>query len=473
MTSPTPADVRPDWSGWVRWPIVLVPGLLWWVACLPGNLTFDSIGSLNQIATGEYWNNHPVAYTLALQVLTLGGSAIWVATLVQSVGLATGLYALGRSLGGSRNLAAIVAGVVMVTPWAGPFAVTVWKDVPYAIGLVWGITLAVAAARSRRWWSLAGATALIAVASSFRHNGWPVDLAAAAILAVLLLVRRAWGSGARIVLALVVGGIASIALQQAAVVATGARTLDPWFTYQTVLADLAYADVWHPEQMPAGLHEFVTTFATGEAYEGARECSVLNRLVYGDGFDVAAANTAFAESLRWYKELALTSPQYIVQARACRAAAMLPPPLSTGPKYIYINELSVYPNELGIERWEVVPPLASAAVALDGLWVSGGRILAWPGLLALLGTIALYLRARRRPERFVSAATWFAITWGTVGVITLVSVAQDFRYGAVPALVALVVIGLWAGEALGALRNRGARSAPARPSPAETSPSAS
>lgn len=473
MTEPDVDRRTRDWPAGLRWAVILLPGLIWWLASLPGNLTFDSIGSLTQIASGDYWNNHPVAYTLYLQALSLGGSALWLVTLLQSVALASGVYAVGRSLHGSRNVSAVVAGVIMLTPWAGPFAVTIWKDVPYAIALLWGVVIALAAARSRSWWVLAGATALIAVGSSFRHNGWPVDLAAAVILAIVLLVRRSWNAGARVVGALVVGALLSIGVQQAAVAVTGARVLDPWFTYQTVLADLAYADVWHPEEMPDGLHEFVESFATGPAYDGARECSVINGLVYRDGFNTEVANTVLREALGWYVELATTTPQYIAQARLCRAAAMLPPPLSTGPKYTYLNELAVYPNELGIEKWEVVPPLTSAAVAVDGLWVAGGRILAWPGLLALLGSVALYLRARRRPERFLSAATWFALTWGTIATIALVSVAQDFRYGVVPAFVGLVAIGLWCGESLGRLRNRGGRSGPARPSPAESSPSAS
>lgn len=441
------ASERP-WPLWLRLLILFVPGILWWVACLPGNLTYDSIGVLEQIASGDYWNNHPVAYTLYVQTVSFGGSAVWLMTLLQSIGLSAALYATGRSIGASRNLSVVSAAIIMFTPYGGPFAVTVWKDVPCTILVLAGLSLAIRATRTHSRWEWIGAVAALAVGSSFRHNGWPMLIASAVVLAVILLIRRSWDTGFRIIVALVVAGIASIGVQQAAVAVTHARSLDPWFTYQTILADLAYADAWHPDEMPPGLDAFVHRFANGDAFDRARECSVINGLIYSDGFDEVQANLVFRESLSWYAQLARTAPWYIVQARQCRAAAFLPPPMSIGPRFVYQNELSVFENDWGIRALEPVPILTSAAKAWDGVWVAGGRILAWPGLLGLLGSIALLLRLRRRTALAFTTYVWLSVTWGSLLTISLVSVSQDFRYATVPAFVGLTAVIALIGEAL-------------------------
>ena len=56
--------------------------------------------------------------------------------------------------------------------------------------------------------------AVLALGTAMRHNGWPVDVAAAVILAVLLLVRRSWRAGVRVCIALLIGAVGGLAIAE-------------------------------------------------------------------------------------------------------------------------------------------------------------------------------------------------------------------------------------------------------------------
>ena len=123
----------------------------------------------------------------------------------------------------------------------------------------------------------------------------------------------------------------------------------------------------------------------------------------------------------------------------CRGAAYLPPPLASnaGP-YPNWNGTSIEPNDFGVS---FAMPLAvrTPLVFWYSIWASKANIIAWPGLLVLLGTFALTAIGRWRRERgprLVLAATM----WGILFPFAAWTVFSDYRYVASAQLIALVAL---------------------------------
>jgi hypothetical protein len=116
-TDATPADSRPAhvWPACVRygWPCAAV-WVVYLLAFWPGILTEDSI---------EQWTDMTLGVVLA-QIAALSGAYALVA-------------AECTARNAPRSLLAATTLVVAALPANGFLAVTLWKDVPYSIALLW------------------------------------------------------------------------------------------------------------------------------------------------------------------------------------------------------------------------------------------------------------------------------------------------------------------------------------------------
>ena len=139
---------HPDRSNCL-WFIAIATALLlcwmpYYLACFPGNLTSDTIGEIRQqLGESPLSNHHPVIHQLMLRIGLIIGKAfgsyqlgIGILTLMQmlSVSLAfTGCLAYLRKRGINRIVLTVLFLYYAVIPVNGFYAVTLYKDVPFAI----------------------------------------------------------------------------------------------------------------------------------------------------------------------------------------------------------------------------------------------------------------------------------------------------------------------------------------------------
>jgi hypothetical protein len=175
----------------------LVSGVLWLLATFPGLLSSDSTDQWNQALTARFNDAHPVFHTFLIrmlsrlwetpaaiavaQILTLGALVSWGCASLQQAGvprLAVWVTALGMGL----------------TPVNGTLINTVWKDIPFSLGvLALGILLFRALelpneTRRGRFWGLLVGVSIVVMLT--RHNGPPAVFGT--FLALLLLIPRQW-----------------------------------------------------------------------------------------------------------------------------------------------------------------------------------------------------------------------------------------------------------------------------------------
>lgn len=155
----------------------------------PGIMTTDSLNQWHQAGAGAYVDAHPVAYALFIAALRgLVDSPASVA-LAQAVLLALAVGWLVRTLRHAVSApwwaAAIAAVLPAIYPLTAVTSITLWKDVPYAASVVGLTAFAIARTRGPAGpWSWLLFVALLWSCMSLRHNGIPVAIVAALVVAV-------------------------------------------------------------------------------------------------------------------------------------------------------------------------------------------------------------------------------------------------------------------------------------------------
>lgn len=188
----------------------------------PGILSDDSLDQWSQLLTFKFTAYHPPVHTLANWVITRVWLTPAAVAIVQIGILAALMLALARACvaAGAPAVVALLTGVALAaTPAVGIMSVTLWKDVPYALGVL-GLSFVgwrIAVTRSEALAVPATVMGLVVALSSvalFRHNGLPVAAGTALWIVALAAGRRR--------------GAALAATVAAIVVTLAGLTLPPW-----------------------------------------------------------------------------------------------------------------------------------------------------------------------------------------------------------------------------------------------------
>ncbi len=151
--------------------------LLWWWAYRPGNFSHDSVYQWSQ-AMGDVRleDSQPVLFTLWLAPFAHISRSPAFFTFCQVL-LCAAVYTVILAWMNRRGIPAWVclglAALLALLPGMGVHAVTVWKDVPFCLGVLWLGFLLARLARGKkpsRGFAAESAVALLVVAC-FRHNG--------------------------------------------------------------------------------------------------------------------------------------------------------------------------------------------------------------------------------------------------------------------------------------------------------------
>ena len=110
-----------------------------WLAAYPANMSPDSIYVWTAVVRDSYDGLHPIFYALGMKLLTFIWESPAILIIVQillcSFTFAYTIYRL-RQWGANKYLCAILAVVIPALPVNSIFAATLWKDVPYTMGLI-------------------------------------------------------------------------------------------------------------------------------------------------------------------------------------------------------------------------------------------------------------------------------------------------------------------------------------------------
>ena len=188
---------------------LLAAGGMYLAVFWPALMSNDSLDQWSQMVTGRYTDLAPPLYAMTNWLITriwLSPAAVAVAQLLSlSLVVAWSLKRL-RQWGMPRGLAWTTSGALALLPATGILAITLWKDIPYSIGVLvlslWVMEMIQSRgawlARRCSWILLGGVLGLVAL---YRHNGLPVALGMPVLLAAAYY--RYWR---RLALALAVAG---------------------------------------------------------------------------------------------------------------------------------------------------------------------------------------------------------------------------------------------------------------------------
>ena len=442
------------------------PLLVWWLTLFPGLTTTDSVYVWDEIVSGRWTSAHPPPYVALAWLVTRFGTSPALATMLQTLLVAWAMAWLVVVL--SRRLDAgpwpLGAAVVMAAlPWVGPFAVTVWKDIP-TLALCLALMAAFVRAGdpreavTRRWLvTVVGGLALgIAL---LRWNGF-LTVAAAIVVAAIGLPRsvRGWGAGA---------GLAGAALGIGTLVMLPSLTPIPApatvYTQAAVLADLASVAVRQPQVFDAADRAVLEKVAPFSSWQGrGTRCAWVNDVIFRlivENHREPAVDADLADLTALWRRLVREHPLEVLHARACRAELAWSPVRLPGSDYA--NVTVVDQKRLTPDQDLLMGSVSSAA----GLLVDASNreplaSLLWRPVLWTLVLLAVCLWGWRglgwRP--WVVAV---AMPVGVVASYAATALSNDARY-TFPAVVGLVLLtSAVAGRAVRS-RSRAARRASAR-----------
>jgi hypothetical protein len=439
------------------WLQLLLLGIIltfWMASAWPAVMTADSFDSWNQLQTNSYSDWHPVAFTLYIKVVSLNGMTPGLVSCFQLVLFSYTFFRLFKLLKPewklSRQLNLVSA--MMVLPFFGNMAVTLWKDVPYAIFSVLGLVLIAEGIKLGSRGNIFG-IALTAVGSTFRHEGIFVLSLTLFFLLIysvnLRLKSRSVSPISLIAKSIAISILVSWVISTTSLSVTNAVKMPSWPRYFSFMADLAYVAATTPEKLSPKNLSIIQEISSGESLSAAKNCDTATGMIYSPGWSGSAIEKYKDQILSlWLEEAQSKAGQQLMFAHFCRGAAFLPPPFSTGLRGDFwewtwwgSEPNNIFPNLEGLSSNPLVSQIEPIAAGWRGLWWVNGRAFAWPGLHLVI-SFSLLLLLRRR--EIIPSKTW--ALFGYLGASHLVLVAfgavPAYRYAIATHILSLTLIGI-------------------------------
>jgi hypothetical protein len=290
-------STRPAWAARLGTPArVRVAGVfvfsltvfaLWWAAFYPGLLTYDSRQQWEQAQAWVFVDWHPAFHTWLIALLTRVWYSPAAITSLHVLALAAVLASLTRRLERfSVRPTWAVLGPCFVAAWpsTGPLLPIVWKDIPFAISVLWlfAEVLDLVADPNRyldRWTRPARLAIAAILVLGFRHNGiFVVGLVLAAVLVTHL---RHWR---RLLLVCAVVLAGNVGIKQGLYAYLDVYEAPVLFSYTTLMHDMAAFVDDHWDDMSADDQAFLASILPYEEWVDAYVCQQATGLIVNDHF---------------------------------------------------------------------------------------------------------------------------------------------------------------------------------------------
>ncbi|MEX0700433.1 MAG: DUF6020 family protein [Acidimicrobiia bacterium] len=387
-------------------------------------MSSDTIDQLGQAASNHYFNHHPAIHTLLLDLSwSLFGSPGYLG-LAQIVGLTVLMVVVARRLvriGVNQWLAIGTVWLVALLPAVGATTVSLWKDVPFALGILWVFAelLWLAAEGALAWaktWTPVRMGLALAVVWLFRHNGLLTVLPLLVVLA--FIVRR------RILGALGVLGITVVCVTTFLYPAFSVdiESIEPT---QVFISDVAAVVVHRPKVFSESDLVTIEGMAPLDVWRRGYRCDDSTPLVFSSSFDTSAIDPAGFRTVLFH---AVTrAPLTIVGHRLCVGSFLFSPGAASSG-YLHRPPLELSPNILGIVRepisqsaYDVTRSVYVWAEAESRLWFT------WSPAIPIVAALAGYGLAVARKSLRRWALPGLVLIVHTINVVGT-SPAHEFRY---------------------------------------------
>ena len=403
-----------------------LPLTVWWLGWFPGFVSSDTIDQLGQAASNQYFNHHPAIHTLLLDLSwSLLGSPGYLG-LAQGVGLSVLLVVVARRLVRMGVNAWLVLGTVWLVsllPAVGATTFALWKDVPFALGILWvfGELLLLAEEGSAAWarpWTLVRMGMALALVWLFRHNGF---LTVIPLLVILGFVVRRRLLGTLAILAGIVIATGSLLYPALDVQPEGIEAS------RVFIPDVAAVLVNRPESFSEAETALLERIAPLEIWRGAYRCDDSTQLAFHPAFDATQIDDDPGAFRRIVVAALVRAPAVVAGHRICASRYLFVPGTPVGG-YLHRPPFEISPNTLGIVRqplsgiaYEVTRGVYVWAEAESRLWFT------WSPALPIVAALAGYgaVLARRGLRRW--ALPGLVLIVHTINVVAT-SPAHEFRY---------------------------------------------
>jgi hypothetical protein len=416
--------------------LVSLASLVFWVlGAAPAAMSPDSLESWRQIQVWEFWNGHPVVYTLWLWVTSFFGKSILLAAIIQEILLFGSVFFIFLKVlkGRDWSTALLLTGLLNFTPFIGQMGMTIWKDVPYVAFTLIGIAVYFSTFTNFKLRILG--LVLFGFGALMRHDG----ILFALMLYVLLFsfgfrtIRHYNLSKVKIGTELVLSLILIYGLSTIMPTLLNATPVTQTQSTYPLVHDVAYIQATNPDELPYDVAKHIERIVSGDALVAAKNCGRVDDMAMSPGYNAPYIDQKPGLILDiWLGTLRSAALNELLYVHLCRAKAYLPGVL---PETYVWTYLAIDKNNLGLEHFDSTSKFLSIAATWSAKWGSVGRGIAHPGTWALISFACLMF------FRKMNAVVLIAVT--AAGVIKnfqniLYTTGPYYRYGFLTQIVGII-----------------------------------
>ena len=424
--------------------LTAIPLLVWWAGWAPAIMSSDSIDQWNQALTFEFVNTHPITHTAAMWLVSLVWESPAMVTLVHAAVTSLLLAVVARRLvqiGVTVPLAVGAVWLIALLPMTGATTVTMWKDVPFSLAMLWVFTELLLMARDRStywigWWGPVRLGVALGMMTALRPNGRLTAFAFAIVLTIAFW--RSWKGVATMVAAIIGVGVALPAILLVVLPATDA----PIEPAQVFMPDVAAVVVNDLDAVTSSDLALITAVAPLAIFREFYACGDSTPLLFHPRYDNQIIRDNPSDYRRLVVSVATAAPLTVLGHRWCAAEYLLSP-FNRTDTFVHRPPFDIWPNTLGLARDPISERAYDATLAVyKAAERSEIEWLTWrPALYVLAGLVTLGFVAWRRdlaPLRWIGA--FYVIHLAN---LVLTSPAHEFRYAYGLYLIALASLPLW------------------------------
>lgn len=424
--------------------------LFWFMSSYPANLTSDSTDILNQIRTGKFNDHHTSSYILFVRITSIDGHVIGLSTLIQSIFVYLSIFVIIRFITGKNSeskVLYIASSLVFATPVIGPIAMTIWKDAISSALVLVGIFLILDNKNKRNF----GAIGLLAIGSSFRHEGIFFLIIFGSILLIIcfitILMRDSTLRYRILQLLKLVGAAAALSLvfTISSEQILHSESAENWTKVAPFLEDLAVLNSQNPNPLDADSRLYVSSIFSGDANRAGSDCRNIANIFFVNGFNREIVNRDPMKAVRvWVKNFKGGAQEQLFWARYCRVQPFMPFPFSFTANSTNWFTISAEPsNNISIEQKSLVPGLGTIVRLWSSIWQANASLLGWPGLYLFVIVVTIIWN---RKLSIINQYCTFALLSFFIArfiIIILTIPGSDFRYGYMFHIAGCALVATW------------------------------
>lgn len=406
--------------------IVLCGALAWFSFFFPGLMSIDSSAAVEQTLGGPI-QDMPAAHAIYLDLLRIG-QQFWMAPLLQVLLLSLAFLLVSKEAMrfGVSGIGVYLSALLLISsPVAMVTIVTLWRDVPYALAVVFLTYFMMRIARERGD-SLSsisvqlGISVVLASLLLFRFNGFVVATGVFLILFYLYWPQKKHIAKICLAVLILVAGAKLIVYPSYGVVSA---RMTSYLVAHHIAAHLKASNPLGSDDK-----EFLNSIRKIDSTSWAYDCSLVNRTVFTKEYDAIAADENIKKMVKIWISLAVKNPLVEFKHFVCASdlvwrirgkyAKYVFAVDKQGPEYTYI-----WPNPYVVEASVLDKPHLQKLLGWLYSIDNPSLVRPAPYLYALL---LIFLLGRMRKCRI----PWSALTPVLLSSfsVALLAVAQDVRY---------------------------------------------